>query len=133
MLVKTFGSVEKMMYFSEAAKRHNLPVVGNELTPIFFIGTGKKEVAYKVSSFLQKEGFYCMTTAFPAVPMKNSGLRLTVHNHLTFEDIDGMLERIAEILPFALQSENSSMEEIYEAFGMAPKSDAIPIEARKVA
>ena len=100
---------ERMFYFQQAAKRYNLPLVGNDLTPIFFIGTGKKEIAYRVSSFLQKEGFYCMTTAFPAVPIKNSGLRLTVHNHLTMQDIDGMLSRIAEILPLALKEQNSSI------------------------
>ncbi len=75
-----------------------------------------------------------MTTVFPAVPVKNSGLRLTVHNHLTFKDIDGILSSIAEILPFALKEEGSSMEEIYQAFGMQPKQEvAMPLERRKVA
>ncbi len=126
---------ERMFYFQQAAKRYNLPLVGNDLTPIFFIGTGKKEIAYRVSSFLQKEGFYCMTTAFPAVPIKNSGLRLTVHNHLTMQDIDGMLSRIAEILPLALKEQNSSLEEIHEAFGIQPQQHEfiIPIEKRKIA
>jgi hypothetical protein len=124
-----------MFYFRQAAKRYNLPLVGTDLTAIFFIGTGKKEIAYKVSSFLQKEGFYCMTTAFPAVPIKNSGLRLTVHNHLTMQDIDGMLSRIAEILPIALKEQNSSMEEINEAFGIQPQQHEfiIPVERRKIA
>ncbi len=125
---------ERMFYFVQTAKRYNLPLVGTDLTPIFFIGTGKKEIAYKISSFLQKEGFYCMTTAFPAVPFKNSGLRLTVHNHLTLQDIDGMLSRIAEILPLALKEENSSLEEIYEAFQMNPNTEvSAPMERRKIA
>lgn len=76
-----------------------------------------------------------MTTAFPAVPIKNSGLRLTVHNHLTMQDIDGMLSRIAEILPLALKEQNSSLEEIHEAFGIQPQQHEfiIPIEKRKIA
>ncbi|HWB62277.1 MAG TPA: aminotransferase class I/II-fold pyridoxal phosphate-dependent enzyme, partial [Chitinophagales bacterium] len=121
---------EKMLYFTQTAKRYGLPLVGNELTPIFFMGLGKKEISYKVASFLKKEGFYCMTTVFPAVPLKNSGLRITVHNHLSFEDIDGILGRIAEILPFALREEGSSMDEIYEAFNMQPKQEIIMPQQR---
>lgn len=125
---------ERMFYFVQTARRYNLPLIGTDLTPIFFIGAGKKEISYKISSFLQKEGYYCMTTAFPAVPMKNSGLRLTVNNHLSLQDIEGMLSRIAEILPFALKEENSSMEEIYEAFQIQPAREiAAPMEKRKIA
>jgi 7-keto-8-aminopelargonate synthetase-like enzyme len=125
---------EKMLYFTQSAKRYGIPVISNELTPIFFVAIGKKEVAYKIAQFLQKEGYYCMTTVFPAVPLKNAGLRLTVHNHLTLQDIDGMLNRIAEILPLALKEEGSSMEEIYQTFGMQPKQEILmPIERRKIA
>ncbi|MDB5282869.1 MAG: 7-keto-8-aminopelargonate synthetase-related enzyme [Bacteroidota bacterium] len=125
---------EKMLYFTQTAKRYGLPLVGNDLTPIFFVALGKKEISYKVSTFLQKQGYYCMTTVFPAVPLKNSGLRITVHNHLTFQDIDGILSSIAEILPWALREENSSMDEIYQAFGMQLKQDRpITLPIQKIA
>ncbi len=126
---------ERMFYFIQTAAKYGIPVVSNELTPIFFIATGKKEVSYKLAAFLQKEGYYCMTTVFPAVPMKNSGLRLTVHNHLTLKDIDGILGLIAEALPIILREENVTMEEIYEAFSMSPPNKEIitTIERRKIA
>jgi 7-keto-8-aminopelargonate synthetase-like enzyme len=127
---------EKMFYFIETAKRYNLPLVSHELTPIFYLATGKKEISYKISSFLLKEGFFGMTTVFPAVPMKNSGMRVTVTNHLTLDDIDGLLSRFAEILPLALKEEGSSMDEIYEAFNMfkpQQKENIMPIERRKIA
>ena len=126
---------ERMFYFTQTASKYGVPVVSNELTPIFFVATGKKEVSYKLASFLQNEGFYCMTTVFPAVPMKNSGLRITVHNHLTLKDIDGILERIAYAMPAILKEEGSSMEEIYQAFGINPMAKEIitPIERRKIA
>lgn len=126
---------ERMFYFTQTAAKYGVPVVSNELTPIFFIATGKKEVSYKLATHLQNAGYYCMTTVFPAVPMKNSGLRVTVHNHLTLKDIDGILACIAEGLPKILQEENSSIEEIYQTFGMtAPGKEIItPLERRKIA
>jgi len=126
---------ERMFYFTQTGAKYNLPVVNNELTPIFYIALGKTEIAFNIAKFLQKEGFYCMTTFFPAVPMKNSGLRITVTNHNTLEDINGILERVAYALPKALEEEGSSMEEIYETFGIKPASKEIITELplRKIA
>jgi 7-keto-8-aminopelargonate synthetase-like enzyme len=126
---------ERMFYFTQTASQFGIPVVSNELTPIFFIATGKKEVSYKLAAYLQNEGYYCMTTVFPAVPMKNSGLRITVHNHLTLKDIKGIIECISYALPKILAEENSSMEEIYQAFNIAPAGKEIitSVERRKIA
>jgi len=126
---------ERMFYFTQTGAKYNLPVVNNELTPIFYVALGKTEVAFKISKFLQNEGFYCMTTFFPAVPMKNSGLRLTVNNHNTLEDINGILERVAYALPKALEEEGSSLEEIYQTFGIKEPNKEIITELplRKIA
>ena len=126
---------ERMFYFTQTGAKYNLPIVNNDLTPIYYIALGKTEVAFKISDFLQKEGFYCMTTFFPAVPLKNSGLRLTVNNHNTLEDINGILEAVAYALPKALEEEGSSMEEIYETFGIqAPGKQIITeLPLRKIA
>jgi len=117
---------ERMFYFTQTGAKYNLPIVNNDLTPIFYIAAGKTEVAFKMAKFLQDEGFYCMTTFFPAVPMKSAGLRLTVNNHNTLEDINGILERIAYIMPKALEEEGSSLEEIYQTFGIgSPNKETV--------
>jgi hypothetical protein len=124
-----------MFFFNQTARKYGVPVVNTEMTPIYYIAVGKMEVCYKLSRFLHDEGFYCMTTVFPAIARKNSGLRVTVNNHNTLQDIDALLERIAYALPKFLAEENSSMEEIYETFGMTlPGKDITPsIERRKIA
>lgn len=127
---------EKMFYFTQTASRMQIPIVNNLLTPVFFIAIGKREVGYKLSSILHQAGYYCMTTVFPAVPMKNSGLRITVTNHHSFSDIDGLLGTIAEALPGIMKEENYSMEEIYNDFGMTVPGKGViemPIERRKIA
>ena len=126
---------ERMFYFIQTAAKYNLPIVNNDLTPIFYLALGKTEICFKLAKFLQDEGFFCMTTFFPAVPQKNAGLRLTVNNHNTLEDINGILERVAYALPKALEEEGTSMEEIYETFGItAPNKQIITeLPIRKIA
>ena len=127
---------EKMFFFTQTARRLGIPLVNNLLTPIFFVAIGKREVSYKLSALLQQQGYYCMNAVFPAVPLKNSGLRITIHNHLSFQDIQGLLSTIAEALPVIMQEENYSFDEIYADFGMTPPGKEIiemPIEKRKIA
>jgi hypothetical protein len=50
------------------------------------------------------------------VPYKNTGVRITITNHLTEENIDSLLYTFAHRLPEALQLTNSSMENIHKAF-----------------
>ncbi len=126
---------ERMFFFNQTARKYGVPVVNSEMTPIYYVPVGKMEVNYKLARFLQDEGFYCMTTFFPAVPRRNSGLRITVTNHNTLQDIDAILERIGYALPKFLAEENTSMEEVYEVFGMSMpgKETAAPLERRKIA
>ena len=127
---------ERIFYFTQTAARFSVPVIQKDMTPIFFVAIGKKEVNYKLSHVLMDAGYYCMNTVFPAVPMKNSGLRITVTNHITLKDIEGILSTIAEALPRIMEEENYSMEEIYRDFGIAPPTRDIieqPFERRKIA
>jgi 7-keto-8-aminopelargonate synthetase-like enzyme len=126
---------ERIFYFTKTANDMGIPIVNNTLTPIFFVAIGKKEVSYKLGKVLLDKGYYCMNTVFPAVPMKNSGLRITVTNHLQLKDIKGILDTIADALPQIMREENYSMEEIYKDFNIAPPSKGIemPLEKRKIA
>lgn len=109
---------QRMGYLVGLAKELELPLVSEELTPIFFIATGKGEVGYKMCKHLMDNGFYCHLAAFPAVPAKNSGLRITVTRHQTFDDIKNLMHVIAEGLPRVLEEEDYTLDEIYDAFYM---------------
>ncbi len=117
---------ERMFYFTQTASRLGLPVVNNDLKPIFYIGTGTNEIGYKLSSFLMNEGQYANHIIFPVVPMKNTGMRIVVTRHHTLQDIHRLLELIAYALPKFMKEENYSMDQIYEAFSMQP---AQPVKA----
>lgn len=119
---------ERMFYFTQTASKYDLPIVNDDLTPIFYVGTGKQEVGYKTCKFLQDEGFFSNHMMFPTVPMKNSGMRITLTNHHTLEDINNLLERVAYAIPKFMKEENYSMEELYTDFGMNERSKLVEME-----
>lgn len=113
---------ERMLFFIERAKQLNIPVVSNEMTPIFMVGTGKLEVGHKLSQYILEKGYFCNLTSFPAVPLKNSGIRIGLTRYQSIQDINNLLETIAEALPRFIEEEGYSYDEIYEAFNMQQSS-----------
>jgi 7-keto-8-aminopelargonate synthetase-like enzyme len=119
---------ERMFFFTQTAAKYNIPLINDELTPIFYIGTGKQEVGYKTCKFLQNEGYFSNHMMFPTVPMKNSGMRITLTRHHSLQDINNILERIAYAIPKFMKEENYSMEELYTDFGIKKMEKAIEME-----
>jgi len=107
---------KRVDYFVETCKSFKLPLIGESNSPIFFIGVGKPGVGYNMVTRIMNKGFYINLSVFPSVPYKNTGLRVPLTVNHTFEDIYNLLAIIAEQLPFALNDNNSSLEEINKAF-----------------
>ena len=106
----------KIAFFNRKAAEYGLPLIAPSDSPIKFIGVGKPETGYMMVRMLIKLGFYVNLSVFPSVPYKNTGVRITLTNHLTGENIDAMLQAFTKHLPQALQLSNSSMENIHRAF-----------------
>lgn len=107
---------KKIKYFNQTAKLYDLPLISESNSPINFIGVGKPAVGYNMVRRMMNLGFYFNLSVFPSVSYKNTGLRIPINLHLTFEDIDGLLKNIAEQLPLALNDCESKIEEVYQAF-----------------
>ena len=122
---------ERMLCFVERAKELNIPIVNNELTPIFYIGISKAEVGYKMVKYLMDEKILVHQNVFPTVPVKNAGIRIALTNHLEIKDIHNLLDHVAYALPKFLAEENYSMEEIYESFNMTnPLIEVTEVKAK---
>ena len=119
---------ERMFYFVQTAANHNIPIINNEMTPIFYVAIGKPEVGQKLSLFLQNEGYFSNYMVFPTVPMKNSGMRITLTRHHSLQDIQKLLERVAYGFEKIMKEENYSMEELYEDFSMIDPSKSNKVE-----
>lgn len=81
----------RIMTFESTAKSLGLITTGTNLTPIRFIKLGNYELGFQIAEEVRKAGFYLNLAAFPSVPMKETGLRFTIHNHLTEQDITNVL------------------------------------------
>lgn len=108
--------MQKIEYFNKCAHELNLPIISTSKSPIFFIGVGKPIVGYNMVKRLMNSGFFVNLSVFPSVSYMNTGLRMPLNVHLTYEDIDNLLKAIADQLPNALQDSQSSMNEIYKSF-----------------
>lgn len=111
----------RIEHFSNHASMNDLLVINEHFTPIFFIGVGKLEVGFNLCKRMMKAGYYMNIGLYPAVPYKNTGMRVTLNGNLAMEDIENMLSIMAEELPKALADEGSSLDEVYEAFKVEPK------------
>jgi 7-keto-8-aminopelargonate synthetase-like enzyme len=107
---------EKINYFNIKAKELQLPLINESESPIMFIGVGKPETGYNMVRRLMNAGYYTNISVFPSVSYNNTGLRIPLNNSLTIQDIDGILNTIAEELPNALADSNASMNDIYKSF-----------------
>lgn len=64
------------------------------------------------------EGFFVNLGLFPAVPVKNTGVRITVSRHNELEDIKGLVEAMEYHFPKALEETDNSLGRIGKAFNI---------------
>lgn len=108
--------------FNREAVAYDLPVFTTEASPICFVRVGKPDVGYNMARRLNQLGCYVNLAAYPSVPYKNTGLRMTLHHHLKPQDVMNLVRHIAQELPVALEEEQSSLQDIRRAFGLSQAS-----------
>ena len=108
--------IDRIRLFNRLAARARLPLVSESEAPIRYVGAGVASVAYRLTERLRGAGFFVNTAAFPAVPAKRCGVRLTLTAHHTEADVAGVVAALAEHLPAALADEGSSVENVRRAF-----------------
>ena len=88
----------KIEYFWKKANQLNLPLAGDFKTPIFYIGTGTVENVLRVTKHLMNNGSFVSANSYPSVPIKKTGIRITITHMVTYQDIDNLLEATNEIM-----------------------------------
>ena len=109
---------EKLNYCDQLIIEKKLPYVFSSGSPIFYIGLGIPAMGYNMVRKLIREGFYVDIGIFPGVPLKRTGLRLAINNHMSTDDIRHVIEAIARCYPEALAEEQQSIREIGKHFRM---------------
>ncbi len=113
---------ENIKYTNMLLEKYNLPNLAEKKSPIFFIAVSFPKVAYNILDKMKKDGHFLNLGIFPAVPIKNTGVRFTITRMHTFEQIQNMVSSMAKHFSSALIEEKVSIEEIYKAFKIKSKS-----------
>lgn len=87
-----------IMYFRDKNKELNLPIITNDNTPIQLLKIGDMQNTYLLQKKLINRGFLCTTAGYPAIAKGNEGIRVSLTNHLSKDDISAFLENLKEIL-----------------------------------
>lgn len=106
----------KIQYFNQLLQEHSLPLVAYNNSPVFFLATGIPETGYKLTQELLKRGFYVNMGLFPAVPSKNTGLRITLSRHNQKEEIYELTQVLKALYPQVMKATNNSFTQLREAF-----------------
>ncbi|MCH2224765.1 MAG: aminotransferase class I/II-fold pyridoxal phosphate-dependent enzyme, partial [Crocinitomicaceae bacterium] len=109
---------ENIKYTNILLNKYNLPLIDRNDTPIFFIGAGLPKTGRNITDRMMNEGIYQNLGIFPAVPIKNTGIRFTITKLHTFEQIEHMVEKMAHHFPLALEEEGVSMDQIRRNFNL---------------
>ncbi len=118
---------ERIAYFNQLLADTDLPLIDKNNSPVFYIGTGMPVSGYNFVQRLLKEGFYVNLGLFPAVPVKNTGVRITISRHNNSEDIKALVDAMVHHHPRALEETGGTLSNIYRAFRMP----VVPVEQEK--
>jgi len=112
---------QRITYFNSLLKETDLPLIDYNTSPVFFIGTEMPKTGYNFVNRLMNEGFFVNLGIFPAVPVKNTGVRITISRHNQKEEIEALVEAMVHHFPKALQETQTNSERVFHAFNLSPK------------
>ncbi len=104
-------------------KKYKLPVVAPSDAAVFFVGVSLPKLGYNMVHRMMNNGYYVNLGIFPAVPMKNTGIRFTITKLHTYTQIENMISSIANELPIAMEEEGLTLKDIYKAFKLQMPDD----------
>jgi 7-keto-8-aminopelargonate synthetase-like enzyme len=124
---------ERIKFTNLMLKKYQLPVIAENNEAVFFVGVHLPKVGYNMVRRMLDAGYYVNLGIFPAVPMKNTGIRFSVTRLHTFTQIQQMIATMAAELSKALEEEGVTYEDIYKAFRMpVPEQQKLDKEVASV-
>lgn len=118
---------DKIQFTEFLIRKANLPLIKDNTSPVFFIGTSAPDAAFNVVGNMLQDGYYLNVSAFPVVPMKNAGIRFTITRNNDFAQIEGMVGALSRHFFSELDQTGLRLGKIYTAF----RKD-IPEPARQI-
>lgn len=96
----------------------DIPLVAHHQTPIFYIAAGMPITGYELIRRMKEDGFYINIGIFPGVPIKQTGLRITVSRLHTKAQLKALVEALEYHYPLALSATGVTQNEVRSLFQM---------------
>jgi 7-keto-8-aminopelargonate synthetase-like enzyme len=109
----------KIAHFSKELSKHGLPIVSQNDSPVFFLAMGTPATAFNFTKRLFKDGFYLNLGIYPAVPIKNTGIRITLSAHNELSDVSALSQAMQYHFQKAVEETGSTEDKIRKAFNMS--------------
>ena len=110
---------EKIAHFNALLTQTSLPLIDKNDSPVFYIGTGMPITGYNFVKRLLDEGFFVNLGLFPAVPVKNTGVRITISRHNLKDDISQLVQAMEFHYPKALEETHTSLPQVARLFKLS--------------
>jgi 7-keto-8-aminopelargonate synthetase-like enzyme len=107
---------DRINYCNALLKQTDLPLIAENNCPLFYIATGLPASGYNMSNRLMSEGYYVNLGIFPAVPVKNTGVRFTLSRGNELEDIKGLIQAMEYHYPKMLEDMDRTQNDVRKAF-----------------
>ncbi|GAA3648792.1 aminotransferase class I/II-fold pyridoxal phosphate-dependent enzyme [Flavivirga jejuensis] len=108
--------LERITLFNTLLENTDLPLVERNNSPVFYIGTGMPVTGYNLVNRLMKEGFFVNLGIFPAIPVKNTGIRVTISRHNQAKEIISLVQALVYHYPKALEDTHTTPAKVRAAF-----------------
>jgi 7-keto-8-aminopelargonate synthetase-like enzyme len=106
----------KILLFIDQAKEHQLPLINNFESPIFYLATGSIELGSEICNNLMKRGYYTNISLYPRVPINNAGIKICLNLSISDAEIVKLVEAIHEEIERALKKRDISVSDILKYF-----------------
>ena len=93
---------ERIELCTQLLAQHGIALASNDGTPICFVPVGRPELAREVARRLLDEGFFTNAATYPAVPVRQAGVRFMLTLHHRPSDIQHLVAALSLHLPQVL-------------------------------
>jgi 7-keto-8-aminopelargonate synthetase-like enzyme len=107
---------ELIDYFYDRCNELGLPLVDKTRTPTAYFPMGKPENIYIAGKILFDEKFSVTAGLYPAVPLKNTGIRAQITLYQDKSDVERLLQVMKKIYDMFKKEQNFSLEETLKHF-----------------
>jgi 7-keto-8-aminopelargonate synthetase-like enzyme len=100
---------------TQLLSQHGIAQASNDGTPICFVPVGRPALAREVARRLLEEGFFTNAATYPAVPLRQAGIRFMLTLHHRPADIQRLVAALARHLSQILTTAQDTGEQAAEA------------------